>query len=133
MVRGSDIVIVEGIGGVMVPLAKDTLVIDLMVEMKLPVLIVARSRLGTLNHTLLTVEMCRMRGLKVAGVVLNGYRSDSADLAEESNARIITEVGKIEVAAVIPYDKETCVERGKLGAEVRSAAALIRWEEKLEG
>lgn len=63
--------IVEGIGGLLVPLGPKLLVADLAQALGLPLLIVARAGLGTLNHTLLTLEAARRRGLRVAGVVLN--------------------------------------------------------------
>jgi dethiobiotin synthase len=69
--------IVEGIGGLMVPLNDSgDVVADLIVTMGLPCLVVARSTLGTINHTLLTLEALRHRNVEVAGVVLNGPRND---------------------------------------------------------
>ncbi len=64
--------IVEGAGGVMVPLNKRTLVIDLIVKLKLPVVIVARSGLGTINHTLLSLKALREKKCSVLGVIMNG-------------------------------------------------------------
>lgn len=64
--------VVEGAGGVLVPLNDRALVIDLMARLGLPVVVVARSGLGTINHTLLTLEALRARALRVAGVVLMG-------------------------------------------------------------
>ncbi|GAB2691900.1 dethiobiotin synthase [Paenibacillus thermoaerophilus] len=63
--------LIEGAGGVAVPLTEDALVADWIAELGTPALIVARSGLGTINHTLLTAEMLRQRGVPVAGVVLN--------------------------------------------------------------
>ncbi len=65
-------ILVEGAGGVLVPLADDWLLVDLMAALGLPVLVVTRSTLGTLNHTLLTLEALHGRGLTVAGLILNG-------------------------------------------------------------
>ena len=64
--------IVEGAGGVMVPLDDRHLMVDLMVDLGLPVLVVARSELGTINHTLLTLDQLRRRGCPLWGVVVNG-------------------------------------------------------------
>lgn len=64
--------VVEGAGGVFVPIAENYLMIDLMVRLALPVVLVARSQLGTINHTLLSLAALRARGLHVAGVILNG-------------------------------------------------------------
>jgi len=64
--------IVEGAGGVLVPLTTERFIIDLMAALGLPALIVARSSLGTINHTLLTMEALGRRGVRVAGIVLVG-------------------------------------------------------------
>jgi dethiobiotin synthetase len=64
--------IVEGAGGVLVPLNEEDTMLDLMAHLGLPVLIVARSTLGTINHTLLSLAALRRRGLEILGVVLNG-------------------------------------------------------------
>lgn len=65
--------VVEGIGGLLVPIRDDsTLLADLLVALGLPCLLVASSQLGTINHTLLSLEAMRARGLEVAGVALNG-------------------------------------------------------------
>ena len=66
-----DFLLVEGAGGFYSPLARGALNADLAAGLGLPVLVVAADRLGTLNHTLLTIEAVRMRGLALAGVVLN--------------------------------------------------------------
>jgi len=73
LARTCDVVLVEGIGGVMVPLDEQTTIIDLAAKMKLPTVVVARVKLGTINHTLLTVQAIRNAGLYMAGVVINGY------------------------------------------------------------
>lgn len=67
--------IVEGAGGIMVPLNERHLMLDLMKKLQLPVLLVARSSLGTINHTLLSLEQLRRQGLEVIGVVMNGERN----------------------------------------------------------
>lgn len=75
--------IVEGAGGVMVPLPGGKWAADIAASLRLPALVVARAGLGTLNHTLLTVEALRRRKIPVAGVILNRYRG--ATLAERTN------------------------------------------------
>ncbi len=65
-------VLAEGAGGVMVPINDRQTMLDLMGSLGLPVILVARTALGTINHTLLSLEALRHRGLRVAGVVLNG-------------------------------------------------------------
>lgn len=66
-----DCVVVEGIGGVLVPVAPALFVADLAKQMGLPVLVVARARLGSINHTLLTLECLRTRGVPILGLVFN--------------------------------------------------------------
>lgn len=67
--------VVEGAGGVMVPLNELALMIDLMERLRLPVVVVARSALGTINHTLMTLELLRRRHVPILGVVMNGQRN----------------------------------------------------------
>lgn len=96
--------VVEGIGGVMVPLKTDCLVLDLMAEMALPVLIVARPVLGTINHTLLTLAAVRARGLHVLGFVTNGAR-DEEDEAVRTSPGMVAELGQIPYLGHVPaYD-----------------------------
>ena len=68
--------IVEGAGGVLVPLNDSQLMIDFMAALNLPVIVAARSQLGTVNHSLLTIEALRRRDMEVAGVVIVGDRND---------------------------------------------------------
>src|SRR5262245_32886426 len=80
--------IVEGAGGVLVPVNGSELMIDLMVRLGLPTLIVARTALGTSNHTLLTLEAIRSRGLAIAGVLLNGEPNPDNRKAIEQYGRV---------------------------------------------
>jgi len=127
----SEVVIVEGIGGVMVPITKNYLVLDLMADMNLPVIIVAGSRLGTINHTLLTINACRQSKLQIAGIVINGYRADCDDPAQQSNPQVIQNMSGIKVLTVMPYETDSCVERGVLADQVKAAAQLVNWEDLL--
>ena len=68
--------LVEGAGGVLVPLNEKFVMIDLIEALEIPVIIVARSGLGTINHTLLTLEVLRERDIKILGVILNGEKND---------------------------------------------------------
>jgi len=87
--------IVEGAGGALVPLNENELLIDLIKTLDLPVVIAARAGLGTINHTLLTVEAMRNRNLKMHGVVLNGEPN-------EENKKAIEHYGQIKVLAQMP-------------------------------
>lgn len=91
----SSFLIVEGIGGVYVPLNKKENVMDLMKLVGFPVIVVARSGLGTLNHSLLTLEALRKRGLKIAGIILSGPKN-------KANKKDIEEWGQVPVLLEIP-------------------------------
>jgi dethiobiotin synthetase len=77
--------VVEGVGGFLCPLTDDATVADLAIRLDFPLVVVARRGLGTLNHTLLTVEAAHLRGLRLAGVVLNGAEPPANALAEATN------------------------------------------------
>ena len=96
---GNGLLVVEGIGGLLVPLTDcGYLLADLMEALDLPCLLVSSSQLGTINHTLLTIEALRSRGLRLAGVVLNGP-------ANLENRRAIERFGQARVVAeVVPLD-----------------------------
>ncbi len=91
--------IVEGVGGLLVPLADDFTVRDLAVELALPLLIAASPGLGTINHTLLTIEAARAAQLDVTAVVLTPWPSEPSPM-ERSNHETIARLGAIEVATL---------------------------------
>ncbi len=97
-----DLLLVEGIGGLLVPLDARRTVVDLAAHLKLPLLVVAHAGLGTLNHTLLTLEAARSRNLEVAGIVLN-QRSPTPSLAEQTNPAVLRKLGQVPVLGVIPH------------------------------
>ena len=76
--RDSDVLIVEGVGGIMVPMDAKHTMLDVARWLKLPAVVVARPNLGTINHTLLTVDALRGAKVKVAGVVINRYPAETA-------------------------------------------------------
>ena len=91
--------IVEGAGGVLVPLNENDLMIDLIKKLDLPVIIVAHPELGTINHTLLTIEALRSRDIEIAGVIMNGG-------SDEQNRMAIQFYGKCEIIWEIPEFEE---------------------------
>jgi dethiobiotin synthetase len=88
-------VVIEGAGGLMVPLTETTLFIDVFARWRIPVILCARTRLGTINHTLLSIEAIRAREIPLLGVAFIG------DVHEE-NERIITEIGKVKRLGRLP-------------------------------
>ncbi len=111
--------IVEGAGGLLVPLTRRSLVADLARDIGLPMVIVSRPGLGTINHTLLTIEAARRRGLAIAGVVLNEYAPASSatrrSLAWRTNPRVIATLGRVRILASLPFDAGVNARRGRLG------------------
>jgi dethiobiotin synthetase len=100
-----DVLIVEGAGGLLCPLTETETFADLAVSLGLPVLIVARATLGTINHTLLTIEAARRRGLTVVGVVLNEVVSAGDDASIATNADEITARTGTPVLGVVPHGR----------------------------
>jgi len=86
-----DFVVVEGVGGWLVPIRQNYFVSDLAAEMKLPVLVVAQNRLGCLNHTMLTIRGITSRGLTCAAVALNTF-DPVADYASSTNAEVLRKI-----------------------------------------
>lgn len=123
-----DVVLVEGIGGALVPLAENVTILDVAAAMNLPTVVVARSKLGTINHTLLTLAAVRAAGLPVAGVVINGYNAAQADIAEETAPDIIARCGDTHILAVVPYDDQSSVEGCRLGDAVLETLAQCDWD-----
>jgi dethiobiotin synthetase len=89
-----DFVIVEGAGGLMVPLYGKYLYLDLAAELDMRLVIVGRAGLGTINHTLLTLHAARSRGLKISGIILNN-NSKSGGIAEDTNLGAIKSLSGI--------------------------------------
>jgi dethiobiotin synthetase len=127
MAAGSDCVVVEGVGGLLCPIADDFWVIHLARLCRLPLVIVARPALGTINHTLLTLHAARSAGLEVAGVVINRYPEGAADAATATSAEQIARRGAVDILAVVPDDPSASVEEGRLGTAVREAIAAVEW------
>ena len=99
-----DLLIVEGVGGLLCPLTDTMTVADLASELGWPVVIVARNQLGTINHTLLTLEAARNRNLAVAGIVLNQPTPpDPCDQSTATNARTIARLGHVDVLGQLDY------------------------------
>jgi dethiobiotin synthetase len=98
----SDCMIVEGVGGILVPMDEKHTVLDVAKWLQLPTLIVARPSLGTINHTLLTIESLRSANVKIAGVVINRYPTDVVGTAEETSPRWIERFGRTPVLCLVP-------------------------------
>ena len=97
------IVIVEGIGGVAVPITKTYCVADLIHDMDLPAVVVARAGLGTINHTLLTIGALIDSQVEVIGIIMNGFTGK--DLSEKTNAKVIEELSGVPVLEKLKWAK----------------------------
>lgn len=96
-----DTVIVEGSGGLMVPVSPDVLMYDVVKKLNLPIVIVARPDLGTINHTLLTINQAKQVGLKLAGVIINKYPEGTDDVAIKNVPRLIEEYSDAKILGII--------------------------------
>jgi len=98
-------VVVEGLGGLMVPIKKDYNMADLSLEFGLPLLVVARPGLGTINHTMLTVNYALNKGLTVAGIILNYSQPPENSLSEKTNPKLLAQISPVPVIGIFPYMK----------------------------
>ena len=112
----SNNLIIEGAGGVLVPIHSKILIVDLIKQLNLPVILVASSRLGMINHTLLSIEALRARDLTVMGVIVSGEPN-------EGSCRSIEEYGNTQILAQLPLLPEvskTALSRVPLGLNLTS-------------
>jgi len=100
-----DCMIVEGAGGIIVPLNKTKTMLDLMMGINFPIILVARGSLGTINHTLLSINMLKASGLEIAGVVINDTVPENKKdrFIREDNISVISKLGQVKILAVINY------------------------------
>ncbi len=107
--KNSDMIIVEGIGGVMVPLYKKGkkvfYVFDMILKMHLPVIIVSRPDLGTINHTLMTVKALKTRGVKIKGIIFNHTSRVKKDASVKTNPETIERLSRIRVLGIMHYNR----------------------------
>ncbi|HEU4705974.1 MAG TPA: dethiobiotin synthase [Solirubrobacterales bacterium] len=101
--EGADAIVCEGVGGLLVPLSPTYLIRDLAADLAYPLVIVASPGLGTINHTLLTIESARAAGLHVAVIVLNPWPDEPSEI-ESSNRETIATLGDLPVLTFPPVD-----------------------------
>lgn len=130
-----DAVIVEGAGGVMVPLDADDAGVTWLETgcFGLPAVVVSRAGLGTLNHTAMSVKLLRDAGVRVAGVVINGYEGDEAaamsqDPSSPSNPRWIEAMTGAKVLALVPrVEGQVSPSKGRIAPAVLDAVGRVDW------
>lgn len=103
LTRRHTTVVVEGVGGLLVPLLTGFTVADLAEKLHLPLVIVTRPALGTLNHTALTVHVARSYGLRILGLIVNSAAPGKKGLAERLNPAALELFTKVPVLAELPY------------------------------
>ena len=113
-----DYLLVEGVGGLLVPITDDFLVADLAARLDLPLLIVARAALGTINHTLLTIEAARARGLQINSVIYNTLSPRGPDVSAQMSPEVVTRISGVPSSGTIPYDPDVDVDAICLGGMV---------------
>ena len=98
--------IVEGVGGWRVPIARDFFIADLAAEFALPVAVVVANKLGALNHALLTIESIRTRGLECAGIIFNHVTSAVDDIAAITNRGVLEDILGVPILHEIAHGQQ---------------------------
>ena len=130
--RQSDAVLIEGVGGLMVPLDPAEprwMVAELARWIGYPVLVVCRPTLGTLNHTLMTVKLLRQAGCRVAGLLMNGQSVDEEqdDPSSQSNRQWLERLTGLSVLATLPRGGQVQPQWGILDKALVDTAAAVDW------
>lgn len=102
LLNSYDIVIIEGAGGLIVPLTRTYTVLDLIEDLSVPVLIVSRASLGTINHTSLTVNALKAIEIPIIGIILNYFKGG---LIEEDNKKIINTLNNVPILGIVPFSE----------------------------
>lgn len=112
-----DFMIVEGIGGVMVPLTKKKYIANFAKSLGLSTIIVSSSKLGTINHTLLTIKVCKCFGLNPIGIIINGIEEKNDSLVKDKVIEAIEELSDVKILGVIPFLKTLNLSKMRLTIE----------------
>ena len=132
-----DIVLVEGVGGLMVPLSDEVMLPDLVRALNLPVLVVARAGLGTINHSLLTIRCAGATGLGVIGFVMDRASSRTFDrgnaaLIERTNPSIVSKYGDTPCLGMVEKGVGIDVDSCRLGNTVEIVRRGVDWKRILD-
>ena len=130
------LLIVEGIGGLLVPIRDNYLVADLIRDLDISLIIVSRNGLGTINHTLLTIRQAQESGIDILGVIFNKLDRDKNDISKKTNPTIIKEIAEVDVFGELPYLKSVCVQKTKMGNLTKAIEENIHLDalvKKIEG
>ena len=100
-----EMMLVEGIGGILTPLTRDYFVADLIKDLGLETIIVTRSTLGTLNHTMMTIKTCRDYKIPIKGILVNNY-DEKGGPAEKNSPTTIHEITGVPILGVLPFIRD---------------------------
>lgn len=123
-----DAIIVEGIGGLLTPLARRRYEVDLAGEFGLDLLLVGHVGPDAVGQMIMAGEIARSRKLRIVATVLNGYDTNAPSLAEETDPGAIARCSKLPQPICVPQDDETDVAEGRIGPRVLDALATLRLE-----
>jgi len=100
LLKTYDLVLIEGAGGLIVPLTRNYTVLNLIHDLSVPVLIVSRASLGTINHTSLTINALKSHNIPIIGIILNYFKGG---IIEEDNKKIINSLNNIPIIGIVPF------------------------------
>ncbi|MDP2912438.1 MAG: dethiobiotin synthase [Candidatus Omnitrophota bacterium] len=127
--RRFDLCLIEGTGGLLVPFDDGRLLIDIVKELKIPVLVVAKNSLGAINHTLLSIEALKNRGIEILGIVFNNISKCEDKVILRDNKKIIGRLSKQTIIGELPWAKNFGLLYAKfkpLGARIISRLREVR-------
>jgi dethiobiotin synthetase len=113
-------VVIEGAGGILVPIGSRRTLLDIIRQLGAPVILVAKPGLGTINHSLLSLMALRNAGVQVIGVVFNNATSARAGLIEKDNLRTVAGYGDVRILGSLPFARNMCRLQ-------RSPAEFLKW------
>ncbi|HJU13846.1 MAG TPA: dethiobiotin synthase [Candidatus Nitrosotalea sp.] len=105
LTKSHQMLLVEGIGGIMVPITRDYFVADMIKQMGLEAIIVTRSTIGTINHTVMTVETCKRYGIPIKGLIIN-YFDEKGGPAERNAPSTLHEITGLHILGVVPFVRD---------------------------
>ncbi len=120
LLKSHDMLVVEGAGGLLVPIKRDFFFVDLVKRWGVPVIIISRLGLGTLNHTLLTYALCKREGIRVIGVILNNIEGRE-DIAARTNPAVLAKYLDVPILGTFPYNE--VLSKGKPDREMLAQSA----------
>lgn len=124
--------LVEGVGGWLVPITESYLVADLAGDLDLPVIVVVANRLGAINHALLTLEAIRMYDEEPLGVIINHPTPNGDDDLLENNIRTIERIGPAEILGVVPHIESNVLQEGQQDELWNRIENKIQWDKIVE-